>query len=99
ALTAGASRLRAVSVLKGLPLALAESCTGGLVEHVITEVSGSGAYLQGGIVAYSNAVKEPELGVPADVLRAHGAVSAQTARAMAEGARGRLGVDLAASVT
>ena len=98
-LTAAARRLQEVCLQKGLTLALAESCTGGLVAHVITEISGSSAYLQGGIVAYSNAVKERELGVPADVLHAHGAVSAQTARAMAEGVRRRLGVDLAASVT
>ena len=58
---------------------------------MITEIPGSSAYLVGGIVAYSNAVKQAELGVPAEVLSAHGAVSAQTARAMAAGARERLG--------
>jgi PncC family amidohydrolase len=84
---------------RGLTLATAESCTGGLIADMITEIPGSSAYLVGGIVAYSNAVKKAELGVPAEVLAAHGAVSAQTARAMAAGVRERLGVDCAASVT
>jgi nicotinamide-nucleotide amidase len=98
-LAAAARRLQDVCIARGLTVALAESCTGGLVAHVITEISGSSAYLVGAIVAYSNAVKERQLSVPADVLSAHGAVSAQTARAMAEGVRTRLEVDLAASVT
>jgi len=62
-------------------------------------VPGSSDVFLGGIVAYSNAVKEAELGVPADVLAAHGAVSAETAAAMATGARARLGADVAISVT
>ena len=94
-----AERLQARCVGQGLTLATAESCTGGLIAHVITEVPGSSAYLAGGIVAYSNAVKERELGVPADVLAAHGAVSAQVALAMADGARTRLGTDLGVAVT
>jgi PncC family amidohydrolase len=83
----------------GLRLATAESCTGGLVAHLITEVSGSSDYFAGALVTYSNELKEALADVPADVLAAHGAVSAQVARAMAEGARRRLGVDVAVSVT
>jgi PncC family amidohydrolase len=94
-----AERLQARCVARGLTLATAESCTGGLVAHVVTEVPGSSAYLIGGVVAYSNAVKEHELGVPADVLDAHGAVSAQVAVAMAEGVRSRLSTDLGVAVT
>jgi PncC family amidohydrolase len=94
-----AERLQARCVARGLTLATAESCTGGLVAHVVTEVPGSSAYLVGGVVAYSNAVKERELGVPVDVLDAHGAVSAQVAVAMAEGVRSRLSTDLGVAVT
>jgi nicotinamide-nucleotide amidase len=94
-----AQRLQVAATAAGKTVAVAESCTGGLVAHAITEISGSSAYFQGGIVSYSNDVKERELGVPAEVLRSHGAVSAQTARAMAQGVRQRLRVDVAASVT
>jgi PncC family amidohydrolase len=98
-LVAIAQRLQAACLDRGVTVALAESCTGGLVAHSITEIAGSSGYFLGGLVAYSNAVKQDQLGVPADVLESHGAVSAQTARAMAAGVRGRLSVDLAASVT
>jgi PncC family amidohydrolase len=94
-----AERLQARCVARGLTLATAESCTGGLVAHLITEVPGSSAYLVGGVVAYSNGVKERELGVTADVLDAHGAVSAQVAVAMAEGVRRQLASDLGVAVT
>ena len=94
-----ARRLQAVCTARGLTVATAESCTGGLVAHAITEIAGSSAYFRGGIVAYSNMIKEAELGVPAEVIAAHGAVSAQVATAMASGARDRLAVDLAVSVT
>jgi nicotinamide-nucleotide amidase len=83
----------------GLTLGTAESCTGGLVAARLTSVPGSSDVFRGGVVAYSNDVKEAELGVPAETLRQHGAVSRETALAMAEGARGRLGVDVAVSVT
>jgi competence/damage-inducible protein CinA-like protein len=84
---------------RGLSVATAESCTGGLVAARLTSVPGSSDVVVGGIVAYANAVKERELGVPAAVLAAHGAVSAETAAGMARGARERLGADLAVSVT
>ena len=84
---------------RGLTLATAESCTGGLVSVRLTDVPGSSDVFVGGIVAYSNDVKAAELGVPEEVLREHGAVSAETAAAMARGARERLGADVAVSVT
>jgi nicotinamide-nucleotide amidase len=84
---------------RSLTLATAESCTGGLVAARLTSVPGSSDVFVGGVVAYANAVKEAELGVPASVLEAHGAVSSETAAAMARGARERLGADLAVSVT
>jgi nicotinamide-nucleotide amidase len=84
---------------RGLTLGTAESCTGGLVAGRLTEVPGSSDVFRGAIVAYANDVKESRLGVPADVLAAHGAVSAETAAAMAQGARAALGVDVAVAVT
>jgi PncC family amidohydrolase len=87
--------LRAV----GVRLATAESCTGGLVAHLITEIPGSSDYFAGAIVTYANDIKVALAGVPSDVLDAHGAVSAHVAKAMADGTRRRLGVDLAVSVT
>jgi len=94
-----ARRLQEVCLARGLTVATAESCTGGLVAHLITEVPGSSGYLRGGVVAYSDAVKAAVLGVPDATLRAHGAVSAQTAAAMAAGVRERLGSDLGVAVT
>ncbi len=82
-----------------LTLGVAESCTGGLICHRITGVPGSSAYFQMGIVAYSNHCKEELLGVDRELLRRYGAVSPQTARAMAEGMRERYGVDVALSTT
>jgi len=84
---------------KGQTIALAESCTGGLVASRLTDVPGSSAYVMLGVVAYSNAAKESVLGVPHDLIVAHGAVSEQVARAMAEGARRLAGVDLALALT
>jgi PncC family amidohydrolase len=94
-----AARLQAQCIAAGVTVATAESCTGGLVAHLLTGVPGSSAYLRGGIVAYANEVKETLLGVPAATLDAHGAVSAQVAVAMAEGVRDRLGADLGVAVT
>jgi nicotinamide-nucleotide amidase len=84
---------------RGLTLATAESCTGGLVGGRLTEIPGSSDVYVGGAVAYSNDVKERTLGVPAETLAAHGAVSAETASAMAQGARDAFGADVAVAVT
>jgi nicotinamide-nucleotide amidase len=84
---------------RGLTLATAESCTGGLVAARLTDVPGSSDVFLGSVVAYSNDVKRAELEVPDDILAVHGAVSAETAAAMAEGARRRLNADIAVSVT
>jgi nicotinamide-nucleotide amidase len=70
-----------------------------MVAARLTSVPGSSVVFLGGVVAYADAVKEAELGVPADVLREHGAVSAETARAMASGARAALAADVAVAVT
>jgi len=80
-------------------LATAESCTGGLIAHRITNVPGVSACFVGGVVAYSDKLKASLLGVEDDVLAAHGAVSEPVARQMAEGARTRLGADVAVAVT
>lgn len=84
---------------RNLMLATAESCTGGLVAAALTVPPGTSEVLDGGFVTYSNAAKTRMLGVPADLIDAHGAVSEQVARAMAQGAADRCGVDLAVSVT
>lgn len=94
-----ARRLQVACVAGGRTVAVAESCTGGLVTHVLTEVPGSSEYLLGGAVTYSDAAKHAMLGVPLDAMRAHGAVSAQVATAMAEGVRARFGSDVSAAVT
>jgi nicotinamide-nucleotide amidase len=99
ALVALAERLQGVCVGRGVTVATAESCTGGLIAAAITAVPGSSAYFLGGVVSYADAVKEAVLGVPSSVLAAHGAVSAQVALAMAFGARERLGATLAVSAT
>jgi nicotinamide-nucleotide amidase len=83
----------------GLTLAVAESCTGGLLAGALTDLPGSSAWFVGGIVAYSNQVKHEQLGVPHDLLDRYGAVSAEVAQAMAGGVRRALGADLAVSVT
>jgi nicotinamide-nucleotide amidase len=80
-------------------IALAESCTGGLIGHRLTQVPGSSAYVDRGIVCYSNKAKIELLGVPADVIDRHGAVSAEVAGAMARGVRERSGVSIGLSVT
>ncbi len=94
-----AARVGAACRTAGWSVATAESCTGGLVAHLLTEIPGSSDYVRGGIVAYANEIKRDALGVPADVIEAHGAVSAQVAMAMADGVRRRFGVDLAVAVT
>jgi len=84
---------------RGLTIATAESCTGGLVAARLTAVPGASDVFRGSVVAYADDVKTDELGVPADVLVAHGAVSAETAEAMAEGVRVRLHADIGVSDT
>jgi nicotinamide-nucleotide amidase len=84
---------------KRLTVAVAESCTGGLITDRLTDVPGSSAFLERGVVVYSNAAKMALLGVPEAVIAAHGAVSAETARPMAEGIRRLAGTDLGLAVT
>lgn len=84
---------------RGLTLAAAESCTGGLVAARLTAIPGSSDVFLGSVVAYANALKESELGVSSDILERHGAVSAEAAAAMAHGVRERLGADVGVAVT
>ena len=90
---------KVLDTLRGRTLATAKSLTGGGIGAALTAVPGSSAVYKGGIVSYTNEVKETVLGVPAEVLDAYGAVSEPVARAMAEGVRTRLGVDIAVSAT
>ena len=83
----------------GLTLSLAESCTGGLVAKLVTDVAGSSDYFLEGAVTYSNAAKVRTLGVSPALLAAHGAVSSETACAMAEGMRKNTGSDIALAIT
>lgn len=84
---------------KGLSLALAESCTGGLLGHLITSWSGASAFFKGGVVAYANSVKIDILGVPDEIIESHGAVSNECAELMAEGVRVRFASDIGVSIT
>ncbi|MRR10322.1 nicotinamide-nucleotide amidohydrolase family protein [bacterium] len=84
---------------RGMSVALAESCTGGLVGDRLTDIPGSSAYFTGSVVAYGNAVKTRTLGVSPATLRRHGAVSAETAREMARGVRAKLRADVGVAVT
>ncbi len=84
---------------RGLVLALAESCTGGWTAQCITTVAGSSAWFDRGFVTYSNAAKQEMLGVPADTINSYGAVSPETARAMALGALRYSRADIAAAIT
>lgn len=84
---------------RGLTLATAESCTGGTIASQLTAQAGASAYFRGGIIAYSNEVKECALGVQHSTLEAHGAVSEETVREMVEGVRKRLRADLAIATT
>ena len=89
----------AALVKRGEMVATAESCTGGMISARITAVPGSSAWFAGGVVSYSNSVKESALGVPAGLITRHGAVSAEVADAMARGAMGRVGAAWAIAVT
>jgi nicotinamide-nucleotide amidase len=97
-------RAKATQVLKvfrarGLKIATAESCTGGLVAGALTEIAGSSDVVDRGFVTYSNAAKEAMLGVPAATLKRHGAVSAETAAAMAAGALKNSEADVTVAIT
>ncbi len=94
-----AVRLQAACIGAGATVAVAESCTGGVIAAALTDVAGSSGYFLGGVVSYSNEAKRDLLGVDEAILAAHGAVSAQAARAMVVGARDRLHATMAASVT
>ena len=83
----------------GYRLAVAESCTGGSLAAAITDLPGASSFFVGGIISYSDNVKQKLLGVPPKVLAEHGAVSEPTGRAMAAGVRERLGADVGISVT
>jgi len=84
---------------RNLTIAIAESCTGGLIASRLTDVPGSSRYVERGVVTYSNASKIELLGVPADMIATHGAVSEAVARSMAEGIRTRSHVDIGIGVT
>ena len=86
-------------IAKGKTLATAESCTGGNIARLLTAQAGASAYFKGGVIAYSNEVKESALGVKHETLVAHGAVSEETVREMVEGVRERLGADYAIATT
>ncbi len=98
-LAALASRLQERALALGVTVGTAESCTGGLIGHVLTGLAGSSEYYRGGVISYSNELKIALLGVSAEALEHHGAVSAQVALAMADGARERFDCDYAVSVT
>jgi nicotinamide-nucleotide amidase len=84
---------------RGQTLAIAESCTGGLAAELLTRIPGSSRYFLGGAVVYANSAKTELLGVPAALIAEHGAVSAEVARAMAEGVRARLGASFGLAFT
>ena len=88
-----------IKALAGKTLATAESCTGGMIGQLLTGISGASAVYKGGVISYTNAVKQNLLGVDGDMLATLGPVSAPVAQAMAEGARKVLAADAAVSVT
>src|SRR5262245_30671868 len=98
-IAAAATRVLALCRGRGWKVATAESCTGGLVAAALTEIAGSSDVVDCGFVTYSNEAKQRLLAVPAATLAAHGAVSAETARAMAQGALMQSDADLAVAVT
>jgi PncC family amidohydrolase len=93
------SRLGRLLARTGKTLAVAESCTGGMLCAAVTDIAGSSAYFRGGIVAYHDAVKIKALGVPEVLIAAHGAVSEKVAASMAEGVRNRLSADIGIGIT
>ena len=99
ALSALADDIKEIFTCRHLTLSTAESCTGGLIGGLLTALPGSSGYYLGGVISYANAVKEGLLGVPGTVLETVGAVSEETAIAMAKGAQSALHSDYALSVT
>jgi nicotinamide-nucleotide amidase len=96
---AAATRVLDLCRARGLKVATAESCTGGLVAGALTEIAGSSDVVDCGFVTYSNAAKQNLLGVTVATLTVHGAVSRETAEAMAQGALAHSGADLAVAIT
>jgi nicotinamide-nucleotide amidase len=94
-----AARVLDLARARGIHIATAESCTGGLVAGALTAIAGSSDIVLGGVVAYANEIKQDVLGVDPETVSRHGAVSEEVARAMAEGARKRSGAELAVSTT
>jgi nicotinamide-nucleotide amidase len=94
-----ATRVGRALLARGARLAVAESCTGGLLGGRVTAVPGSSRYFLGGVISYHNRAKAALLGVPPAALRRHGAVSAPVAAAMAAGARRAFGADVAVAIT
>ena len=88
-----------ILIAKSLTISVAESCTGGLIGHMITSIPGSSAYFMGGIISYSNQAKLDLLGVSPETLKQFGAVSDRTAREMADGVKDRFKADIGLSVT
>lgn len=95
----GAAEIVRLLTKRKQTLALAESCTGGFIANQITNVPGASKIFKGGVVSYSNEAKEKFLGVSAETLKKHGAVSKEVAGEMAEGARKQFGTDYAIAVT
>jgi len=93
------ARLALVLVAQGRTLSTAESCTGGLVGALLTDLPGSSKWYLGGVITYANDLKKQLLNIPSDLLETHGAVSPETARAMVEGIRNRTDSDLALAIT
>jgi nicotinamide-nucleotide amidase len=98
-LRAAAQRVIDACTARRLTIATAESCTGGLVVGVLTEIPGSSAAVMSGFVTYSNEAKQDMLGVAPEILQKHGAVSRATAEAMTDGVLSRAPVDLAVAIT
>ena len=98
-LRATATAVLTAARARGWKIATAESCTGGLVAGALTDIAGSSDVFDRGFVTYSNTAKQQMLSVPADILREHGAVSRETAEAMARGALGKAKVDIVVAIT
>ena len=94
-----AGELVTIAGFEGITVGFAESLTGGLISSSVVAIPGASAVFKGSVVSYTNEIKENVLGVPADIISTHTEVSAECAKAMAEGAMSVLGVDLAISVT